>query len=64
MSYNRAHITVSSVEIFDDGDLPGPWDHAMTKKLENPKGSGTYLVTLGNLANVEPDKNDEVKLQR
>ena len=62
MSYNPAQIMVSAVEVFDDADLPGPWDHAMTKKLENPEGTGTYLVTLGNLANVEPDKNAEIKL--
>jgi hypothetical protein len=62
MSYNPTQIMVSSVKVFDDADLPGPWDHAMTKKLENPEGTGTYLVTLGNLANVDPDKNDEIKL--
>ena len=62
MSYNPAQMAVSSVKVFDDADLPGPWDHAMTKKLENPEGAGTYLVTLGNLANVEPDKNNEIKL--
>ncbi len=62
MSYNPAQVMVSAVEVFDGSDLPGPWDHAMTKKLENPEGAGTFLVTLGNLANVEPDKNDEIKL--
>ena len=62
ISYNPSQTTVSSVEVFDDADLPGPWDHTMTKKLENPDGSGTYLVTLGNLANVDPDKNAEIKL--
>jgi hypothetical protein len=62
MNYNPAQIIVSSVEVYDDSDLPGPWDHAMTKKLENPDGSGTYLVTVGNLANVDPDKGAEIKL--
>ena len=62
MSYNPAQIMVSSVEVFDDSDLPGPWDHTMTKKRESPDGSGTYLVTLGNLANVDPDENAEIKL--
>ena len=62
ISFNPAQTTVAAVEVFDDADLPGPWDHAMTKKLENPEGAGTYLVTLGNLANVDPDKNDEIKL--
>lgn len=64
MSYDPAQIMVSSVEVFDDADLPGPWDHAMTKKSENPEGTGTYLVTLGNLSNVEPDKNSEIKLAK
>ena len=64
ISYHPAQATVSSVEVFDDADLTGPWDHAMTKKLENPEGKGTYLVTLGNLANVEPDKNAEIKLAK
>ena len=62
ISYNPAQTIVSAVEVFDDADLPGPWDHAMTKKHENPDGPGTYLVTLGNLANVDPDKNGEIKL--
>ena len=62
LSYNPAQTTVAAVKVFDDSDLPGPWDHAMTKKHEKPDGSGTYLVTLGNLANVQPDKNGEIKL--
>ena len=62
LRYNPSQTIVSSVEVYDDSDLPGPWDHAMTKKLEKPDGSGTYLVTLGNLGNVQPDKNDEIKL--
>ena len=62
ISYNPAQITVAAVKVFDDSDLPGPWDHAMTKKHEKPDGSGTYLVTLGNLANVQPDKNGAIKL--
>ena len=64
LSYNPSKIIVSGVEVFDDSDLPGPWDHAMTKKLENPDGPGTYLVTLGNLANVDPDQNAEIKLAK
>ncbi len=62
ISYNPAQTTVAAVEAFDDADLPGPWDHAMTKKHEKPDGPGTYLLTLGNLANVDPDKNGEIKL--
>ena len=62
LSYNPSQITVLGVEVFDDSDLPGPWNHTMTKKLANPNGAGSYLVTLGNLANVTPDKNDEIKL--
>ena len=62
LSYNPAQTTVAAVKVFDDSDLPGPWDHAMTKKHEKPDGSGTYLVTLGNLANVDPDKKGEIKL--
>jgi hypothetical protein len=64
MNYNPAQILVSAVDVFDDADLPGPWDHAMTKKSENPDGTGTYLVTLGNLSNVEPDKKAEIKLAK
>ena len=62
LSYNPSQIIISGLEVFDDSDLPGPWDHTMTKKLENPNGEGSYLVTLGNLANVTPDKNGEIKL--
>ena len=62
LSYNPTQTIITAVEVYDDSDLPGPWDHAMTKKLENPDGSGTYLVTLGNLANVDPDKIAKIKL--
>ena len=64
LKFNPAQMVVSSLEVYDDSDIPGPWDHAMTKKLENPDGSGTYLVTLGNLANVDPDQNAQIKLAK
>ena len=33
----------------------------MTKKVENPGGNkGAYLVTVGNLTNVKPDKDSAV----
>ena len=64
LRFNPAQMIVFSLEVYDDSDIPGPWDHAMTKKLENPDGSGTYLVTLGNLANVDPDQNAEIKLAK
>lgn len=60
ISYDPAQVTTVSVDIYDGSVLKGPWDSSMSKKVENPSGKGTYLVTVGNLANVKPDKSGDV----
>ena len=60
LSYDPSQVSIVSVEIYDGAVLPGPWDRSMTKKVENPSGKGTHLVTVGNLANVKPDKTSDV----
>lgn len=60
VSYDPSEVTIISVEIYDGSVLKGPWDGSMSKKVENPSGKGTYLVTVGNLSNVKPDKNGDV----
>jgi hypothetical protein len=60
ISYDPSQVTLVSVEIYDGSVLKGPWDNSMTRKVENPTGKGNYLVTVGNLANVKPDKNSDV----
>ncbi len=60
ISYDSSQMSIVSVDIYDGSVLKGPWDSSMTKKVENPSGNGTYLVTAGNLANVKPDKNSDV----
>lgn len=60
VSYDSSEVTIVSVEIYDGSVLKGPWDGSMSKKVENPSGKGTYLVTVGNLSNVKPDKNGDV----
>ena len=64
LSYDASQVTIVSVEIYDGSVLPGPWDRNMSKKVGNPSGKGTYLVTVGNLANVKPDKNTDVIIAR
>ena len=60
ISYDPSQASIVSVDIYDGSVLKGPWDSSMTKKVENPSGKGTYLVTAGNLSNVKPDKNSDV----
>jgi hypothetical protein len=60
ISYDPTQVSIASAEIYDGSVLKGPWDRSMTKKVENPGGKGTYLVTVGNLANVKPDKKGDV----
>ena len=60
ISYDPSQASIVSVEIYDGSVLKGPWDRSMTKKVENPSGKGTFLVTVGNLANVKPDKKSDV----
>jgi hypothetical protein len=60
LSYDPSQVSIVSAEIYDGSVLKGPWDGSMTKKVENPSGKGTYLVTVGNLANVKPDKKGDV----
>lgn len=60
ISYDPSQVSIISVEIYDGSVLKGPWDSSMTKKVENPSGKGTYLVTAGNLSNVKPDKSGDV----
>ena len=60
IAYDPSEVTTLSVDIYDGSVLKGPWDSSMSKKVENPSGKGTYLVTVGNLSNVKPDKNGDV----
>ena len=60
IAYDPSEVTTIFVDIYDGSVLKGPWDSSMSKKVENPSGKGTYLVTVGNLSNVKPDKNGDV----
>ena len=61
LSYDPAQVSIVEVDIYDGSVLKGPWDPSMTKKVENPGGNkGAYLVTVGNLTNVKPDKDSAV----
>lgn len=60
LSYDTSKVNIVKIEVYDGTALPGPWDSAMTKQAPNPGGTGTYLVIVGNLGNVKPDKKGDV----
>ena len=64
ITHDPSKVSITGSEIYDNSDLPGPWDHSMTSKVINPDGQGTYMVIVGNLSNVEPDKNSEIMVAK
>lgn len=60
LSYDASKVSIAKIEVYDGTALPGPWDSAMTKQAPNPGGTGTYLVIVGNLGNVKPDKKGDI----
>ena len=61
--FDSSVLTVEHAAAFDNMDLPGPWDHLMTRKASNPRGPG-YLFACGNLSGTSPDGCDDVLIAR
>lgn len=61
--FDSSVLAVEHAAAFDDMDLPGPWDHLMTRKAPNPKGPG-YLFACGNLSGTPQDGCDDVLIAR
>ena len=61
--FDATVLTVEHASAFDDMDLPGSWDHLMTRKAPNPRGPG-YLFACGNLSGTSQDGGNDVLIAR
>jgi hypothetical protein len=57
-------VSVTSVGIYDNNDLPGPWDPGFSDKIDDPGGPGTYMLVVGNFAGVPPDTDGDFIIAR
>ncbi len=63
MVYNPEPVSIVSVDIYDENDLPGPWSANMSVEVpDDIIGPGSYWVFLGGLA--IPDLNGDIILGR
>lgn len=62
MEYNPEQVSIMSVDIYDENDLPGPWTANMSVEVPDVIGPGSYWVFLGGLG--IPDLNGDVILGR
>ena len=61
--FDSSVLAVDHAAAFDDMDLPGSWDHLMTRKAPNPRGPG-YLFACGNLSGTSQDGSNDVLIAR
>jgi len=64
ITFDPSLLAIVDVLIYNDEDLPGPWDSQLTVKLSEPEGSGTYFVALGQFNCVDPDTGGDMILGR
>ena len=46
------------------GDIYDPWDREMSSTQPNPNGPGSYMVIVGNLGSVTPDKEGDIAIAK
>ena len=59
LEFDASQISILSADIYDD-----LWDGAMSRVTANPQGPGTYVVTVGNLSTVAPDRAGDIPIAR
>ncbi len=59
LEFDGSQMSILSADIYDD-----IWDGDMSRVTANPQGPGTYLVTVGNLSSVAPDRNGDLPIAR
>lgn len=64
LSYDASKVSIVKIDVYDGTALPGPWDSAMSRVVANPSGPGAYMVIVGNLGNVKPDKKGDIIIAR
>jgi hypothetical protein len=64
LTYDASKVKIVKIDIYDGTALPGPWDSAMSRVVANPGGPGAYMVIVGNLGTVKPDKKGDIIIAR
>ena len=62
--FDPSMVSVTSVKIYDNYDLPGPWEPGFSGKYDDPGGPGTYMLVVGSLAGVPPDTDGDFIIAR
>lgn len=60
LTYDPSQVSIVKIDVYDGTAVPGPWDSAMSRVVANPGGPGAYMVIVGNLGNVKPDKKGDI----
>ena len=58
LEFDWSQMSVLSADIYD------PWDRGMSSIVENPEGPGSYMVIVGNLASVTPDRDGDIAIAK
>ena len=56
LEFDSSQVSVLSADIYD------PWDQEMSSTLPNPNGPGSYMVIVGNLGFVTPDRDGDIAI--
>ncbi len=54
MFYNPTQVSLLNVQVYDDAELPGPWDGTATLEVTDPYGAGSYVVAVVQLGTCPP----------
>ena len=60
ITFDPSFLTIVDVLIYNDEDLPGPWDSQLASNITEPNGPGTHFVALGQFNCVEPDSDGDI----
>ena len=64
LTFDASTVSIVKIDVYDGTAAPGPWDSAMSRVVANPSGPGAYMVIVGNLGNVKPDKKGDIIIAR
>ena len=59
MEFDASQMSILSSDIYT-----GPWDAGMSQTVKDPKGPGSYMVTVGNLSTAFSDGEDDIILAK
>jgi len=62
--YDPSMVSIMDVELYNNTDLPGPWNPDCWSKTPNPHGPGTYYTAFCELPCIPPDQDGDIILGR